>query len=452
MNKCGRPLTNPNEWSFLILQPERDGQDGKPVIYGQNYNPSNRSGNYGNVLFDPNYGMTVIHETSIGGDLTAYVDGFKPQNGGNYTQTSYLDCTAIGICKNTMLDAAESTGHSFEVQILVNDWSSMTKASLDDKVKCCSNNMSDTNRCFPDWCVNSDTSSKPGIDGCVDIMKAGCTYNNWAGQYESYCDQYSILKGDAGKALVKNVVTQFYITDKHKPNESHPFVKKAAELCGRYPGLCDSIMKQVCGNYNLEDLQANIGLMQTCGCFLNKEQYNFPGDLSSPECTAVCKYPGAIPIGTEKGLPKQCSAPVCVLDKVSISEIQSKAGVITVNQVCPSNGAQQSSCYIGVNLTEAKNTGELLDQIKLNDSNCGSCYIMNDAGSYDPIGCTDITPTVKPVAPPSTSTTIMDFLKAHRTIIAGSVFGIVLLLALWMIAASTRKSKRMEKLKPLLVV
>lgn len=163
-------------------------------------------------------------------------------------------------------------------------------------------------------------------------------------------------------------------------------------------GICDGILNQYCAQFTREDLlnlDNNGTLQMLCGCHLSSSssgtvnnvglnlgnpvvqpnQYPYPGITSA--CDPICSYSKTIPAAGPS-----CASTVCILDNISINEINSTVnGGITINQACKNTGGSgRATCYIsGLDINSINSqTGGV--QIK---NGCDACYAFCPDEDWD---------------------------------------------------------------------
>lgn len=211
---------------------------------------------------DPNYGFITecggphSNNTNCSGTLPNGSKAFKVKHhGGKRTDCARVQSERGEItpaCAKLQPECWAQTAQDKNVPVSAyvcqSDWSGVDKE--ENYVACCSNSKSSSNECNPEWCAANH-------DVCAPKMNKACTGEKWS-MYPG-CDEYVSLQTQIDQTLgpcpnnppgredwncaqqvIYNAVKDFYTT--HKPTDDHPFVSKAIELCGLYPGLCDDIL------------------------------------------------------------------------------------------------------------------------------------------------------------------------------------------------------------------
>jgi hypothetical protein len=224
------------------------------------------------------------------------------------------------------------------------------------------------------------------------------------------------------------------------------------------PGVsnCDELLDQYCESFTRDDLSKDPTLQTICGCHLatstpasnaglklsrkpQGNQYDYPGMTQT--CDPICAYSGTI----QTNAP-QCAQTVCIMDKISINEINSNCGDITINQVCgqaPSGGGV-GNCYISnvdVDLINSDCGGVFLHQ------NCGACFTFDPSTEWNgsvpasakKVDCANPNPPPPPGGNGGnggngsgnggggkTSSSFLEWIKSHLLFVGGGGFVLIL--------------------------
>lgn len=366
-------------------------------------------GNTALITGDPNYGIIIGSSSDAPGgySLNYPVKGVPPGwvnppdsqcNDANSTVecpllNSVSGCTYYGLPGGCVYNDGNKTS------FYAGQWTQSTVPS--NILQCCTNFASDPSQCAPDQCAAS-----PGK--CHAAMKSQCISTALNSQWQNpgssgvtipgACDQYvqatsgvidsvNCPNGSTCGADFIYSAVQNYFNTGGTPFDDTYFASKIPEMCGQYPGLCDSPLAGACSTATLTglnpstwkgrqyDSQGTLPL-QICGCFLPSSQYssNFP-----TECQSSCSFPGTIPIGS--GNPnqpaKQCTATECVIDNVTADYINSTGGTIGISQVCGQCSASslatlgppsgRCACYFSDISASGVNAPDI-------STNCQTCY------------------------------------------------------------------------------
>lgn len=345
--------------------------------------------------------------------------------------------------------------------IFINEWKDQTQ-NKKNQIECCGGVKSNSDNCHPYYYPQNinkfGINSKDG-GSCPEIMKNNCILekDKW-GDPDSYisvsCDSYiNQAPLDVSKNIVKNAVSKLY--KKAKPSDNSPYIKKAIDLCNKFPGACDEALSSVCSKYTTKDLDSKLysgrkydpegtNLLDTCGCFLNNNQYlcfddkgNYSKDCKKEKggmgrsCNTFCNFPNSIkPINNTTKLFDQCGGTTCAIDGITISQINSTNGAISIGQVCKSGGNPPYTCYLGndIDLDALKGT---VGNVQISQ-NCGECFIydvQDPSKPPIPIECNqDINPTIK-----NKNIDIVDYLSIYKfpSVIVISIIILILIIILF---------------------
>ncbi len=192
-----------------------------------------------------------------------------------------------------------------------------------------------------------------------------------------------------------------------------PFFRTAVpQMCGAQPSACVQPLRYFCASMSRSDLNDSQGgngdptLSNMCGCFMYNgvevdapmsQQPSRQMNMTAPPQPSTVYYTGSI-VGTTSCDPMcrtaaiqnnsqgwgQCNSPTCVIDNVSITNVNSNVGNVNVNQTC--GGASQ--CYISNAAITSINSNVGGVDISQNCSS-GECYeYTNTPGDGYPIDCT----------------------------------------------------------------
>lgn len=92
-----------------------------------------------------------------------------------------------------------------------------------------------------------------------------------------------------------------------------------------------------CERYTIDDVRHNPSLRRWCGCLLNATSYSSYYPQISTACTPTCNSSDVIQFG------QPCVGTECILDQLTIDLIGSRAGAVSIIQVCQSCGQITSS-------------------------------------------------------------------------------------------------------------
>jgi hypothetical protein len=132
-------------------------------------------------------------------------------------------------------------------------------------------------------------------------------------------------------------------------------------VCGRYPGLCQTGLKSICQQYTAQRLTFNPPAANWCGCFLPDGEYaKYVNRYQiSKECTPMCNRAGTIPVTDGSGQAIPCKQQVCLIDDLTINLVNTTVGgAVNIGQVCAScqngsSGSAQCNCIIENNTIDA---------------------------------------------------------------------------------------------------
>lgn len=126
-----------------------------------------------------------------------------------------------------------------------------------------------------------------------------------------------------------------------------PMLQKLEKICRQSPGLCDPYLKSYCRNFPEDVVNTNPLLAKWCGCHMSNDHYDryvIDYGISKP-CTPLCHLPGTIPsVGTNGIDPLKCDRQVCMIDGLTIENINSRVGDVDITQVC--SGCIDCACTI----------------------------------------------------------------------------------------------------------
>lgn len=175
-------------------------------------------------------------------------------------------------------------------------------------------------------------------------------------------------------------------------------------------GACEQQLQYFCQEFSRDDLAADITLQNICGCFLLTEgpvdapyvkgandqymtmtaspqdespYYEGTADPAGAQCDVLCDT-SQIQSVTLGG---KCQQPVCMIDNVTINQVNSNSGSINFDQTCGGG-----TCYISnVSINEAgsNTTGAItLSQ------DCGTCYTFdgNNLDTATQVYCNTLEP------------------------------------------------------------
>ncbi len=456
-SNCSTPPTAPNVCGRLP----------RSALY--KFDASDQTSAYG----DPNYGYISPCRSATCNSLT--IPGSSNTSTTSSVNIPNLDPTKWGpapciqaTCYNTLSAAcivSEATcsfanlGGGLYCQ---SNWDDPLYAT--NMVNCCAGLLSSSADCIPEACpanVSTGDNTKPGT--CQDTMLAFCTPTNWIANANA-CDNYVKLSPQAvsmgsssygninpAQQIIQNAVQQYYLdpNNPHTPMSTDGFAAKAVELCRQYPGTCDSILQTVCAPYTKEDLDPtqfpitlpdgtttyNYTPLQTCGCFLNTDQYYLENGNTVP-CNTVCGAPGTIPLGTASGTGETCGGTACILDGITINLLNSSVGDIKLSQMCNNctSCTGPCRCYIRDVTVNSVNSTYAGSEIF---SSCGSCFLLDndDPPNATPIACSELSITANTSGSggqeePSFWDKTTSWLAEHKYIAGGLLVVIALLLVM----------------------
>lgn len=260
----------------------------------------------------------------------------------------------------------------------------------------------------------------------------GCGYPNTApGTCVPICkydgtDQPGCLRDDSINPFFTKTIVQ--LVNDAKSNNS-----------AGNPQSCDNILQAFCQSMTREDINADMAsgsmtLMEMCGCHLKP----ISGPVTTPTsplqmCPITATPPSTSPYYTNTAGGQACdplclnayiqncmyntdisdkcacTAQQCIIDNVTINEINSDPGSIGLYQDC--NGGQ---CYISDVTVNVINSG-VSDGINM-FQHCGSCYTFTggNLSNAQQIDCNTLQPTVvNPPSPPSSQS----FYQKHKLVV-----------------------------------
>jgi hypothetical protein len=366
----------------------------------------------------PNVGGSVLACNTFGGYLYP--------NGGLPGQFPTQSCNNFGAHPCPASYSARTGYISGDFQLCGSQWTTQSA----NKIQCCAGMLSGSADCDP---LSCPTYSSNG-DSCPLLMNTSCNSSVWNGTNPTSlaCDQYVNLVSSSSntnipystnitnycssnlsncnmggaqvaQCMIYNNVYDFYITNNNTPFTQDPFVGKSVDLCNKFPGLCDSILNQVCSAYTIDDLSPlnnqtsldpnGIIPLQLCGCHLPSSQYSDVPSNNNIACSTICRYPGVVPQGDDNGNVNTCTDNVCVIDDITATSINSTGGTININTICGPN----SQCYFnGISSDNLSNNSFNI----VTSTQCGACYTINPD---DPTQTTQVDcKTLQPI----TSTTL----------------------------------------------
>jgi hypothetical protein len=171
------------------------------------------------------------------------------------------------------------------------------------------------------------------------------------------------------------------------------FQTRLATLASTYPAAANSYLNNtLCTRYSRSDALNNKGILTFCGCHLPISQYDILENtgVSTFVCDSLCSNTIAIPtVQTGSLTPNICNQPVCVINDVAITLINSTTGPISINQVCNGcSGAQGSSCNCAIVNVDLQANSSQLNRIDFSQ-NCGNptCYKNDSTGVLQVVDC-----------------------------------------------------------------
>jgi hypothetical protein len=244
-------------------------------------------------------------------------------------------------------------------------------------------------------------------------------------------------------------------------------------------GVCDSQLQYFCQSFTRDQLAADLTLQNICGCNLisntsynpinpkisnaNSIQMDLDRCSDNFSQTPICQKPDVSPyyvnantvgdncdiicntaLVQSKTLGGKCTQQVCMIDNVTINQLNSKTGDTTITQSCDGG-----KCYIvDVDINEINSTtgGNNITQ------NCSSCYYTNsnDLLTAQPVDCgtlTPITPT-KDEDGKSTSKSIFNKLFDGNIIVL-LIFLVIIIVIIGFFIASYYNKKYEKKIETL---
>ena len=352
-----------------------------------------------------------------GNDNEVYPDGFLFDNGNILGTANHCTQKAAPKIKEQYLMCRDANSNTVYAETDLSQASNprCKWVSPTEILKCCTATQSmfpaANQYCAPDYIPGGDGSQ------CPNYMVNYCT-NNWN---DPVCQFYlSNVESIPGAAEVITQVVKNYLTNPNRipqdycssklPNHPCPkgrddstdpfFTTVLPKLCYASPISCDAILDQFCAQFTRDDLDNAKGdsvLQRICGCHLSDcqkgqlchvenqglnitntilrpSQYPFP-DVPL-QCDPICNFAETLP---RAGMP-QCQGAVCLIDNLTISQINSQ-GNVTISQACGCT-AGQCSCFIdNTVINEVNSQGNIC----IDQSQCGQCYTYSATNPTNPL-------------------------------------------------------------------
>jgi len=250
------------------------------------------------------------------------------------------------------------------------------------------------------------------------------TWNEWDPKQNGLCVAWVNAAGSAHYSeatdVLQNSLQEFANASKtiDQPGSvaAQNYVGNVLEQCAKYPGACDSQLKQLCSTLTRDDVldaydgmannQNNWNIVAACGCHLPDDQYTEYGQFGIDEkyydsCDPLCKLNPAIPKATcdaegKNCQPWPCEQTICIIDDVTVDVMNSNVpGGVNFNITCGGCDNSTGGCLCVFSdmtvFTEASHVGS----IDFNMNCGGQCAVADPKrpGAYTNINCVTGKPT-----------------------------------------------------------
>lgn len=272
--------------------------------------------------------------------------------------------------------------------------------------------------------------------------------DNTTSQCQAYADLNACNPAHY-EPVVDAFVRRYLITEAHPITYAQqgslvydPAIETIVDTCQKYPGGCDTVLKQVCSTYTRADLATNPNLASLCGCFMSDFQYNSYGGAFGVKkiCDPACTLQSAVkPLNTSNTCTTQsCDQAICVIDNVKIELLSnSTAGNINFAQACASctGGA---GCVCNISDISVTSVESKLGNINLSQQ-CGgnpNCFKSDANGVPQVVPCSTLDPSGGTVVAPSSKLSTTALL-----IIIAVVVLVVILIIIFLLLLGRRKEE-----------
>lgn len=399
-------------------------EDGRPMKLRSQINTFTVSNAYDDIT--ETFSIKVRIDTPFNtGQINLTLEKNYESSGGGYSNAGYLQASTSIVRAGALTFFPNPSQHMPNV-----DGSDPTLlwVTYDSAVYCCSN---------PNWIARpvecGNVFTPDGRQGaCPGIMLDKCSKNWDTAECQTYLNNFqsipdvsnvvqttllNYIKSRQPNDYCSKSLPHHQCGDPSRDDSSDPFFATTApHLCGVAKGACDPVLDSYCSQFLKEDLASDPTLQTLCGCHLstcvpNKNrgpndppcapipnpgikfnntitranQYVYP-DITIP-CDPVCRYKNTI----ERSDMKPCSGTTCIMDHVTINQINS-SGDISLDQMC---GCKSGDCSCHIN---DLNINEINSQGKINIAqNCGQCFrfVDNDPSKEIRVDCK----TFQPIEP-----------------------------------------------------
>lgn len=315
---------------------------------------------------DVTYMMDYTHWTGGGGHVIPNTEetryGYITECGKDCAD-GYID---FGECKNLKgigeagdcSEFYEACWPSEKVRVCQRDWDTLYKTHVKDNMACCSTGLDSSRQTSPStasWLastrpgtgrLNCHPQLCPTTNICANEMAYQCRVQGWG----PYCDKYTrSAPEDKARKVVQSYVNG-YLTNNGPDSGNLQDIDKIASLCKLYPGVCDDLLLKHCSSFSRNDLTdpSKGNLWKLCGCFLPSKEYEPYEGMAPTEGSVACLPPCLLPDTIKKAIPpssndnggtfpsefEQCRNTNCIMDEITIRQIESNTNTINIEQVC----------------------------------------------------------------------------------------------------------------------
>lgn len=242
------------------------------------------------------------------------------------------------------------------------------------------------------------------VDKCSGSVGNGQNlFNQWCefdcpGTYQAFL--YSLPNDKLGynaenqqilQTSINNLFNTYFETNQitNIPGSSayNSFQNNLLDLCldPALPGVCDTTLKNYCGQFSRDQVLANNVLVDFCGCYTLPDQ-NYLKYSNDPSCDPICRRISTVQkADLANGEVKRCPENVCVINDVTINIINSEVkGGVNFSNICPACGVQSSAdclCIIaGTNVETTLSTIGAYD-VKQFCGNKSVCLVEDPEGN-----------------------------------------------------------------------
>lgn len=204
--------------------------------------------------------------------------------------------------------------------------------------------------------------------------------------------QQNLAKGGGNREYAQQLMASLYqkyldsgfkITSPNMPGYNL-FQERLLELSLLYPDAAAPFLQnKLCSAYTRQELSQNLDLTKFCGCHLPPSEYDEARNTLgvSKECDPLCNIATAIPpVDPVTGNSIKCKNNICIIDDATINLVNSRAGNISLGQVC--SGCSGGTCNCSIIDVNIISTGSKIGDINL-EQECGgslNCYQTTSQG------------------------------------------------------------------------